>query len=249
MAWLVRRPLLLWALYVSTVLCIAVTARALWPSLRSGAEGLSGLQVALQAVLTLLPLPVAAYVGWRRVGFVRPRHLAIGLFPAATVAFGYLGAWRDQPWATTALAVVLVCLVALGEETAFRGVLLNLFAERGGLVAAVVISSALFGLTHLVNVALGAPLPGVLLQVLFSGLGGAGFAAMRIHTGSLWPPIVLHAAYDLTFRVTDIQPGTAFANSVYMLHGVGWAIFAVVVLRQRPRGTSRRHSPAMAALP
>jgi membrane protease YdiL (CAAX protease family) len=236
MASLVRRPLLLWLLYVLVLLGLALTAKALWPALTSGAAGLSGLQVALQAVLTLLPLPVAAYLGWRRVGFVRPNHLAIALFPAATVAVGYFGGWRDQPWTTTALAVVLVCLVALGEETAFRGVLLTLLRERHGVAAAVVISSALFGLTHLVNLALGAPLPGVLLQVLFAGLGSAGFAALRLRTGSLWPPIVLHAVYDLTFRVVDLQPGTALSNTVYMLHGVGWAAFAVIVLR----GTSRR---------
>ena len=242
---LVRRPLVLWALYVLLLLVLAVTAKAMWPALTSGAAGLSGLQVALQAVLTVLPLPVAAYLGWRRVGFVRPRHLTVGLFPAATVAFGYVGPWRDQPWTTTALAVVLVCLVAIGEETAFRGVLLGLLVERHGVGPAVVVSSVLFGLTHLVNLALGAALPGVLLQVLFAGLGAAGLAALRMRTGSLWPGIVLHALYDLTFRVVEVEPGTAFGNTVYGLHGIGWAVFAVVVLRGRT-GSARRSAGAAA---
>ncbi len=72
-----------------------------------------------------------------------------------------------------------------------------------------------------------------MLQVLFAGMGAAGFAALRIRTGSLWPAIALHPAYDPTFRVTVIQPGTAFANSVYTLHGLGWLLFAVLVLRRR----------------
>ena len=73
------------------------------------------------------------------------------------------------------------------------------------------------------------------LPVVFAGMGAAGFAALRLRTGSLWPGIALHAAYDLTFRLVVIQPGTAFANAVYTLHGLGWPLFAVLVLRSPPR--------------
>ncbi len=72
-----------------------------------------------------------------------------------------------------------------------------------------------------------------MLQVLFAGMGAAGFAALRLRTGSLWPGIALHAGYDLIFRVVVVQPGTAFANTLYTLHGLGWLLFAVVVLRKR----------------
>ena len=229
---LMRHPFALWAAYVAVIIGFGATAKAVWPELTSGAAGLSTLQVLLQAVLTLLPLPFAHTLGWRRAGFTRPHRLAVVLFPLATVVFGYLGQVRPQPVATVALAVALVVLVAVGEETAFRGVLLPLLLPRG-VGFAVTVSSALFGLTHLANLVLGAPLPGVLLQVLFAGMGAAGFAALRLRTGSLWPSIVLHAAYDLIFRVVVIEPGTPFANTVYMLHGVGWLVFAVVVLRPR----------------
>ncbi len=71
-------------------------------------------------------------------------------------------------------------------------------------------------------------------------MGAAGFAALRLRTGSLWPGIALHAAYDLTFRLVVIQPGTAFAGAVYTLHGLGWLLFAVLVLRSHPRARRRR---------
>jgi uncharacterized protein len=238
--WLVRRPLMLWVAYVTAILLVAVTANATFPSLMSGAEGLSALQVAMQAPLTLLPLPLAAYVGWRSIGFVRPRHLAVASFPLTTVLFGYLAPWRDQDVTKVLLAVTLVVLVAVGEEITFRGLVLPGLLARHRVGAAVVMSSALFGMTHLVNLVLGAQLPEVVLQVVFSGLGGAGYAALRLRTGSLWPPLVLHAAYDLTFRLVMIEGGTAFANTVYMAHGVGWAAFAYLVLRRpHPRAAER----------
>ena len=229
---LLDRPFTLWAGYVLVLLTIAVVAKTVWPSFISGAAGLNAKQVGVQALVTLLPLPFAAAIGWRRIGFVTPRHWHLALFPLATVGFGYLGQFRAQPVTTIALAVVLVVLVAVGEEIAFRGVLLELLSSRGTGYA-VTATSALFGATHLVNLALGAALPGVILQVLFSGMGAAGFAALRLRTASLWIPIGLHAAYDLIFRVVVIQPGTAFANTVYTLHGLGWLLFAVALLAPR----------------
>ncbi len=187
-AYLLRRPLLWWAAYALTITMIIAAARALFPDLRSGAAGLSWTQVAVQALLTLLPLPFAHALGWRHIGFVRPHHWPGVIFPALTVGFGYLGAFRPVPATTLILAVIVVLLVAVGEEVAFRGVLLTLLLPRGT-GTAVAVSSVLFGLTHLVNLIAGAPVHGVLLQIFFTGAGAgaAGFAALRIRTGSLWP--------------------------------------------------------------
>ena len=245
---LLRRPLLLWGAYLAALTITAVAARAIWPHLASGAAGLSGLQVAVQAFVTLFPLPFVAAVGWRRSGFVKPRHLWLTLFPAATVAFGYLGSWQSLTASRLGLAVALVVLVALGEEMAFRGVVLSALLPLG-IGRAVAISSAMFGLTHVVNLALGAALPGVVLQVLFSAMGGAGYAALRIRTGSLWPPVLLHAGYDLAFRVIVIDPGTPFANTFYSLHGVGLLVYAVVVLRRRARPDVAGVSPGATSSP
>jgi membrane protease YdiL (CAAX protease family) len=227
-----RRPVTAWAVYLVLLALIAVSVRALWPDLGSGADGLSIKQVAVQALLTLLPLPAAAALGWRVIGFRRPRRLLLAAFPAATVAFGYVAPAQPKALKTVALAVLLVVLVALGEEIAFRGVLLHLLLPRG-IGVAVAVSSLLFGLTHTVNLLLGAPPGGVLLQVLFAGTGAAGFAALRIRTGSLWPGIALHATYDLAFRIMEIDAATWHGRLYYTLHGIGWLVFAVIVMRGR----------------
>jgi hypothetical protein len=66
---------------------------------------------------------------------------------------------------------------------------------------------------------------------MFAALACLGYAAMRLRTGSLWPPVILHARYDLTFRVAAAGPGSMFVNLVPLLHGVGWAVRGLGGLR------------------
>jgi hypothetical protein len=54
-----------------------------------------------------------------------------------------------------------------------------------GTAPAVAVSSVLLGLTHLVNLVLGAPLSGVVLQVLFAGMGAAGRGSAKSSTKAL----------------------------------------------------------------
>lgn len=93
------------------------------------------------------------------------------------------------------------------EEFAFRGVLLALMVQQWGTVWAVVWTSVLFGLWHVMPAlemhdahqeATGHVLITVGSTVLFTGLSGAGFALLRIWTGSLFPPAALHWAANGT---------------------------------------------------
>lgn len=232
---LLQRPVLLWVLFLAIVTGMGVAAKALAPTLLSGPAGVSPLQVALQLVMLLMVLPFAVRIGARRLGLTgRIGNYWVLVFPALTVVFGYTIGFRALPVEALLLALASVALAGLVEEFAFRGVLLDRLRQRG-LGRAVAISSVLFGLMHLSNLALGSPWNSVLLQVTFAGMAGAGYAAMRLRTGSLWPPMVLHAAFDLTFRVTPIESGSMFANAVQMLHGIGWLIYALYVLRASQR--------------
>jgi membrane protease YdiL (CAAX protease family) len=92
-----------------------------------------------------------------------------------------------------ALYLVLAWLVAaLAEETAFRGYLLtrlrDLMGEgRAAVVAAVTVSSALFGLLHTEQGVVG---------VVASALGGVVFAVLRVWSGTLWAPVLAHGFDD-----------------------------------------------------
>lgn len=94
---------------------------------------------------------------------------------------------------------------ALFEELAFRGVLLALLLRVTSTVPAVMTSSALFGLWHILptisalrvnelaggTVARAAAVGGA---VIVTGVAGALLCWLRLHTGSLVAPVLVHVA-------------------------------------------------------
>lgn len=98
----------------------------------------------------------------------------------------------------------LECLaIGLFEELAFRGVIFLMLAERRhttrkGLFLSLILTSAVFGAVHLVNVLMGASLGGVILQIGYSFLIGAMCSVVLLKTRNIWLCILLHAVYDFS---------------------------------------------------
>jgi uncharacterized protein len=91
--------------------------------------------------------------------------------------------------AEVSLAAVLVAVVAIAEETVFRGYLLLRLRElTHGIVPAIVIASLLFAFGHTYEGMAG---------VLVVGLMGLVFALVYVWRKSLIAPIVMHALQDL----------------------------------------------------
>ena len=95
---------------------------------------------------------------------------------------------------------------ALGEELVFRSAILGICLRRWSTTVAVAVSSALFGLWHVLptldvlesNASVsGRPAGWIVVgAVLATGAAGAGFAALRLATGHVAAPIVLHAVLN-----------------------------------------------------
>ena len=98
---------------------------------------------------------------------------------------------------------VAMCLaIALFEECAVRGVVFPLFllgAKRSkwGVLWAILLSSAVFGLLHLVNLLGGASLGAVILQVGYTFLIGAMCGLVLMVTRSIWWCVGIHFVYDI----------------------------------------------------
>lgn len=145
---------------------------------------------------------------------------AVGVVAAGYAVAAMLPAARDATpdptasWSAALLkALVVIPLVTvIPEEFAFRGVLWGLLRRRSGRRTATAVSSALFGLWHVLpalgggaaneSVAgiVGDGAAGTALRVagtvLFTGLAGVLLCELRARSGSLLAPILLHWAVN-----------------------------------------------------
>ncbi|HEV2596202.1 MAG TPA: CPBP family intramembrane glutamic endopeptidase [Sphingomicrobium sp.] len=119
------------------------------------------------------------------------------LFSAIVAAAGLLGIYRivgEGHWRELVLPL-FVTAVAPGfmEEVLFRGIFFRWIEEWGGSWAALVVTSALFGIAHILN-------PGATLFSSFAIAVEAGvlLGGAYMLTRSLWMPIGLHAAWNFT---------------------------------------------------
>lgn len=117
-------------------------------------------------------------------------------FLTVMVVIAIFGGFEDLSWGSFGGFVVTLgamASVAVNEELLFRGVVFRILEERAGTVLALLASSLVFGLVHLVNG--GATLEGTLAIAL---QGGMMMGAAYVATRSLWVPIGIHFAWNLT---------------------------------------------------
>ena len=116
----------------------------------------------------------------------------------------------SHPYYETALRIPIG--TALSEELIFRGALLGLVARRHSPAVAVAFSSLLFGIWHILpaddahtanrrpvtdDAVRFASAPTVLATVAATTAAGCGLAWLRLRSGSVLAPTVVHAAVNI----------------------------------------------------
>jgi uncharacterized protein len=102
---------------------------------------------------------------------------------------------------STTIGTITLTLTAAGEEIGWRGYMLTRLIDAG-VPRPVLVSGLLWGLWHVAGTLTGVYATGpspvlsaVLLMVTFTSFGYV-IGRMRLETGSIWPAIVLHAAWN-----------------------------------------------------
>lgn len=119
----------------------------------------------------------------------------------------------------TVVLIGSIC-VGIGEELFFRGILLTALRAHHSEFLALIVSSVLFGIAHVVGyLVAGLPLGLILFQVAFLSMNGALFYAARRATAMLWVPMVLHglnnaALFLQTSGRSDQAPDTRGTTSL-----------------------------------
>ena len=187
------------------------------------------------------------YMGYRVWGIKKPwmRSLLFGL-PALAVAVNnapIIGLATGNAYITDPVGGVLIMLaycLAIGtfEEFAFRGLFFMMILEdrrksTKQIFWTTAISSAVFGLVHLVNLAVGAGPGATLLQVGYSFLIGGMCAIVLLKTGSIWYCVLLHTVYDIGGTILYVGGGVrwdAVTVNINAVLGVAVSVFMTVAL-------------------
>lgn len=161
-------------------------------------------------------LAVVLWQGWGDVGLNRGADAAgwrLTWLPMLYVVggFGLATLLGLPPMSVLLLVLINTALVGFSEELMFRGVLLQGFRHRTTIWIAVLLTSVMFGAIHSLNVFVTGDLKGALLQSSAAFLSGLMFIALRLRTGSLWPPIILHGLWD--FATFSLAMASASAAS------------------------------------
>lgn len=102
---------------------------------------------------------------------------------------------------------LIECLsVGFFEEILFRGILLIILIQsfnhhKYGTVYAIFLSSAIFGVFHIVNLWNGASVLNTILQIGYSFLVSMMWAVMFLKTKNIWLTMILHATFNFFGQV------------------------------------------------
>ena len=121
-------------------------------------------------------------------------------------------------------ALLDVIFIGIMEELIFRGLVFRAAEVFTGEGKAVIISSILFGLLHLINLSGDDPVPYVLLQVVFNAVIGLAFAALRVKTKSILAGIVIHTFLDMNAIFVDTISWVEIAQ-IIMYFAVGIVLY------------------------
>lgn len=95
-------------------------------------------------------------------------------------------------WPSFIFIMIATGIIApIAEELTFRGVLLGWLDQRFGRVIAIIGSSLFFGSVH-----------GVPMLIPALSVAGIAFALLAYRSRSLWPPIILHATFNMFMTST-----------------------------------------------
>lgn len=164
---------------------------------------------------------------------VSPRQLLyfVPLIMISSVNF-WSGLCMNYDVLTAVLFVISMCFVGFLEELIFRGFLFRAMC-RDGIKTAIIVSSLSFGVGHIVNLLLGAPLFETLLQLVYASAIGFCYTAVFCACGSIVPCIISHALVNSSsaFAVDPSDSRQLIIALIQTLLSIGYGLW---LLRRSP---------------
>ena len=140
---------------------------------------------------------------WSQLGLVAPASWHAARPVVIAVALLLVLAIANGLPALNVLLFLAINSMAVGvsEELAFRGVVLRGLLGRHPVRRAVLMSAVAFGAVHSLNALMTGEIVPALMQSCIAIGMGMWAANIRIRTGSLYPPMLLHGLWDLALLI------------------------------------------------
>lgn len=122
-------------------------------------------------------------------------------------------------------AFFFTLLVGIAEELYFRGIIIKVLKKNGTLYT-IIVSSVIFGVTHIGNLAGSANIILTLIQIVFAFTFGLVFAEIFILTKSLLPVILWHFLHDFLGYI-ETETNILSLNQTILLAGAQCILFIV----------------------
>lgn len=194
------------------------------------APGMESMQQRFIAVLALAAFACIVVAATSRELFTAGRvHPGLLIVPALVILAPFAAGIKDIGLQAGTTLVLGYLATGIYEELWFRGLVLKSLASWTP-VRAALLSSALFGITHLANIAFSANPAITAAQVVGATCFGVGLAALRLRGVSLWPLIILHALGDIALQLGNVSSAWRW---ILMVGGdLILLIFGLVALRR-----------------
>lgn len=159
---------------------------------------------------------------WGETGFRSLRSIPAGhakyyiplLLVLGTLA---LKGFEELSLSRLAFFIFFTLLVAFVEETIYRGLIFKTLLQKSA-VAAVVTSSILFSITHLLNALSGQDMTDTIMQLIYALLLGAVLALLMLKNGNIIPLILFHFIHNLIqFLGNDLEDTGTLPYDLFIL--------------------------------
>jgi uncharacterized protein len=242
--------LLLWLLYLVVIVVLQKSSGVAYDEFGDSSENLARGILPSLVVGSVVIGGLAVWLGWWRAALRDEHTTRIGWTLAAPALYLViaLSMFAFTDWGSLTVGFVLAALamgvfVGFAEELVCRGVLL--VGLRGSVqeVAVWALTCLMFGMMHGLNIFLGAPVAGTVVQIVLAAMQGSSFYIIRRYSGSLVWAMLLHGLWDFAVTVQEKSDGGDDPLFALMyVAGVLALIGGFVVARRSAAGPSEDYA-------
>ncbi|GIP28083.1 hypothetical protein J23TS9_32130 [Paenibacillus sp. J23TS9] len=158
--------------------------------------------IAFIPISIVLILYVTLKKSWGRYGFRPlteiPRQNWIYYLPLVlTLICIAFNGFRSFTLQEALFFVFFTLMVGFVEETVYRGLILHILLRKKSITAAIVASSLLFSVTHVLNILSGQSAEDTIVQLVYALLTGAALALLIVKNKNIIPLIIYHFIHNL----------------------------------------------------